>query len=446
MPRSNVVITGLGVVSSIGIGGDAYFQGLLEQQSGVTSLANRSDEGAKPSESDALEGQWIGGPIIEFDAKQYVRPRKALKVMCREIQTAFAASQLAIDEAGLAESFPASETGALKPMDIGTVFGSEMFYGPPSDMTDAIRHSVDEEGEFDPARFGVAAMKNVMPLWMLKYLPNMPACQVGIALNAHGPNNTLVLGDVSGPAATVEAVSCIERGIAKVMIAGATGTRVNTTRMNYRHDLPLASVFDPIERSARPHDLESAGVVGGEAAASLVLESREHAASRDANPIAKLVSYASCFVASGGMKRSERSVALESGVRGSAPALKLAIELALKDGDLQPEQVGLVVSHAMGDPVMDGAERAALQEVLPGVPVVAPTAAIGHTGAASGTMGIVTGVLALAKKMIPPTPSTTTTASDAGFVTEPEPLTKEAVVCLSQTSEGSATAIVLASV
>ena len=119
-----------------------------------------------------------------------------------------------------------------------------------------------------------------MPLWMLKYLPNMPACHVGIAVNAQGPNNTLVLGDVSGPAAMIEAASCIERGIAQVMITGASGTRINTTRMNYRGDLPIPEVFDPVSQSSRPHDPTSKGVVGGEGAATLVLENPEHASKR----------------------------------------------------------------------------------------------------------------------------------------------------------------------
>ena len=229
------------------------------------------------------------------------------------------------------------------------------------------------------------------------------------------------------------------------MIAGATGTRVNTTRMNYRHDLPLASVSDPVERSARPHDPESSGVVGGEAAVSLVLESMEHAEARGASPIARLVSYASCFDGSGGMKRAERCNGMESGVRGSSSALQSAIRVALEDAGLQSDQVSLVVSHAMGDPVMDEAERIALAEMLPEVSVVAPIAALGHSGAASGSIGLVTGVLAIAQKLIPPTPRTPTT-SDVGFVDQPTPLGEGAVICLSQTSEGGATAVVLSGI
>lgn len=444
MPRSNVVITGLGVVSSIGIGGEAFFDGLLQKRSGITSLANRTDGGAVPSASDILTGYWIGGPVTDFDAKQYVRPRKSLKVMCREIQTGFAAALLAVDDSGLAESFPLSDSGELQSQDVGIVFGSEMFYGSPLAMEDAIKASVTEDGKFDPSMFGGVAMKKVTPLWMLKHLPNMPACHVGIAINAHGPNNTLVLGDVSGAAAVIESVSYIERGIAKVMIAGATGTRINTTRMNYRADLPLPAVSDPVELSSRPHDPESIGVVGGEAAASLLIESEEHAQCRGANVLARIISYASCFVASGAMRKAKRSSTLESGERGSAEAIQLAISRALADAGLEPQQLGLVVCHGMGDPVMDLNERTALSAAVPGAPVVATIASLGHCGAASAMVDLVTGALALSKRQVPPTLRREQTTVEIGFRDVPEALQKDHVLCLSHTAEGSATATVLA--
>ncbi len=444
MPRSNVVITGLGVVSSIGMGGEAFFEGLLQKRSGITSLANRTDGCAVPSPSEPLTGYWIGGPVTDFNAKQYVRPRKSLKVMCREIQTAFAASQMAVDESGFGEFFPLSDSGELQSQDVGTVFGSEMFYGSPLDMEDAIKASVREDGTFDPSRFGGVAMKNVTPLWMLKHLPNMPACHVGIAINAHGPNNTLVLGDVSGAAAVIESISCLERGIAKVMIAGATGTRINTTRMNYRADLPLPAVSDPVELSSRPHDPESIGVVGGEAAASLMLETREHAQNREANVVARIISYASCFVASADMRRGKRSSTLEAGTRGSVDAIQSAMSRALADAEIQPHEVGLVVCHGMGDPVMDLAERTALLEVVPDAPVVATIASLGHCGAASAMVDLVTGALALSKQLVPPTIFKSSVGAGIGFLAVPEALQKNHVLCLSHTSEGSAIATVLA--
>jgi len=445
MPRSNVVITGLGVVSSIGIGGEAFFDGLLQKRSGIKSLANRTDGCAVPSSSDPLTGHWIGGPIVDFEPKQYVRPRKSLKVMCREIQTAFAASHLAIEQSGLNELLPLSDTGDLQSADVGTVFGSEMFYGSPLDMEDAIKASVTEDGNFDPAMFGGAAMKKVTPLWMLKHLPNMPACHVGISINAHGPNNTIVLGDVSGMAAVVESISCIERGTAKMMIAGATGTRINTTRMNYRADLPLASVADPVEFSSRPHDPESQGVVGGEAAAALVLETREHAENRGAVALARIASYASCFIASGGMRNAQRSSKPEPRSRGSAEAMKRSMMTALADAGAEASQVGLVVCHGMGDPVIDLAERTALEEVVPDSPVVATIASLGHSGAASGMVDLVAGALALMKRQVPPTVQCATTKTNVGFRDAPQTMSLNHVLCLSHTSAGNAIAVVLES-
>ena len=127
--------------------------------------------------------------------------------------------------------------------------------------------------------------------------------------------------------ALIESVSCIRRGIADLMISGASGTRINTTRLNYRNDLPIADVADPISESSRPHDPRSVGVVGGEGAATVVVESLEHAASRDAKPIALIAGTSSRFVASGGMRSGTRSTApdRDSG-RGSADAIELAID------------------------------------------------------------------------------------------------------------------------
>jgi len=443
MPRNNVVITGLGVVSSIGIGGEAFFQALLDKQSGIRSLAERTDDGPKPGACTEPAGIWIGGPILDFEPKQYVRPRKALKVMCREIQTVFAAAQLAIEHAGLSDDLPADPEGTVKPHDIGTVFGSEIFYGPSTEMQDAIVGCFREDGSIDESVFGGIAMKEMMPLWMLKYLPNMPACHVGISVNAHGPNNSLVLGDISGPAAMVEAASCIERGIAEVMFTGASGTRINTTRIIHHRDLPIPEVSSPVAHSSRPYDPESKGVVGGEAAAILILEQPERAAERGAKPIARMVSSASRFIPSKGMGLPLRSGEVNTDSRGSSEAIRLAAEAALADAEVTADQIGLVVGHAMGDPSADAAESAAIQAVVPGRPVTAPIASLGHTGAASGSVGLIVGTLALANGTVPPTIQSPTTSSEVGLRDEAEKMDGDYVLCLSHNTEGNAMAILL---
>jgi 3-oxoacyl-[acyl-carrier-protein] synthase II len=435
----------MGVVSSIGIGCDRYFESLLDRRSGITSLANRTDGGPKPDTMKEPPGLWIGGPILDFDAKQYVKPRKALKVMCREIQTAFAASQIAIDSAGLGDQLPASVDGTLDPSRAGAVFGSEMFFGPPSEMEDTMRACFREDGSFDPSRFGSVAMKQIMPLWMLKYLPNMPACHVGIALNARGPNNSVLMGDISSLAATIEAISYIERGLADLVITGGTGTRISTTRLNYRGDLPIPDVSEPIEMSSRPHDPTSKGVVSGEGAASLVLESASSAGQRGIEPIVRIVSYANRFVPSQGMRRPLRSSDVnDRQVRGSAPSIRLAIETALEDAEISAMQVGLVVSHGTGDPSCDAAEREAIEAVgLTTAPLVATVASLGHTGAGCGAIDLVTGALALAKGVAPPTLHHDDVIPQANFLREPAALRGDHVLCLSHNSEGNAIAMLL---
>src|SRR6056297_2672599 len=115
MPTSQVDITGIGVVSALGLRRQAFWESLLQGRSEIIALSQRTDGDVALPAGTHPAGTTIGGAVIDFDPKQWVRPRKALKVMCREIQTAFAASQMAIDDAGLTERLPASPDGSPRP-------------------------------------------------------------------------------------------------------------------------------------------------------------------------------------------------------------------------------------------------------------------------------------------------------------------------------------------
>lgn len=466
MPTSQVVITGIGVVSALGLRRHAFWESLLQGRSGIIPLAQRTDGDVALPAGTRPAGTTIGGAVTDFDPKQWVRPRKALKVMCREIQTAFAASQMAIDDAGLAERLPASPDGPLLPERIGTVFGSEMFYGRPDEMLDALRDCIGPDNRVDPSRFGNAAIRQVMPLWMLKYLPNMPACHVGIAINAQGPNNTLVLGDVSGPSAIIEATSCLRRGLADLIVAGAVGTRINATRINYRGDVPLTVTEHPPAEACRPHFPAATGTVGGEGAATMILETADAARHRGATPLAEVVSAASRFHASAAIRRRSQRLAgpaspssrgrgqpdeqastptrqpTDTG-RGAWRAVAAAIEAVLDDSGIDASRVGLIVGHAMGDPETDAAERRGLADRFPNTPVFTPIPGIGHCGAASGMFGIAAAAAAIVAGVIPPTVNARFAPAEANLISEPTPLSGDHVLCLTQTSEGACTAVLL---
>ncbi|MGA2798493.1 MAG: beta-ketoacyl synthase N-terminal-like domain-containing protein, partial [Thermoguttaceae bacterium] len=166
--KREIVITGAGVVSPIGIGQEAFWASLCEGRSGVRKLATFADPDLVP----------FGGEVVDFDPKDYVRQRKSLKVMSRDIQLGFAAADLACIEARHHEH-------AIDPERLGIVFGDDMIPCELQELVPAYRSCI-VDGRFQYNRWGEASMAEIFPLWMLKYLPNMPACHIGIAQDARG--------------------------------------------------------------------------------------------------------------------------------------------------------------------------------------------------------------------------------------------------------------------
>jgi 3-oxoacyl-[acyl-carrier-protein] synthase II len=270
------VITGLGVVTPIGIGMDAFVESLRAGRSGVTTISPFAEKGMPFN---------IGAPVRDFDGKQYVQPRKAMKVMSREIQTAYAAADLALKHAHLSKE-------AVDPDRFGVVLGSEMLYGEVDELADAFRHCMIER-QFHFEQWGKNAMQDIFPLWMLKYLPNMAACHIGIAHDARGPNNTIMQGEASSLVALMEAASYIQRGLADVALAGGTGSRLSEPALPFRGTIDVAQWQEEPTKASRPFDADRAGMVNGEGSGVLVLESREHAERRGARILARLAGFAS---------------------------------------------------------------------------------------------------------------------------------------------------------
>jgi 3-oxoacyl-[acyl-carrier-protein] synthase II len=423
MPQiHDAVITGVGVVSPIGIGKDAFWNSVLEGTSGIRRL-----DGAMGQVST----RGFGGNLVDFDPKAHVRPRKALKVMCREIQTAFAAASLAFVDAKL-------EPDSVPSDSIGTVFGSEMMSGEPEEVVDTMLDCGVASGQPRESDFGESAMRKIYPLWMLKYLPNMATCHVGIMLGALGPNNTVLLGDTSASAAVEEAISVMQRGLADVMITGAAGTRISPTRSIFTSGLDFGSLHQPVGASSRPMAKDRDGVIGGEAAAVIVMETRDVAKRRGAQPIAVVCGSASRFVPSPIVARRATGE-IDS-------AIRLSIEGALRAANVSAKDVGAVVSHAMGHPQIDLSEARTIEAILGSeVPVYAPIAAVGHTGAAAGAIGMVSAALMLEHGMVPPTVNAAERdpSCNVNLLTSPARLEKLYVLLLSHTAQGGAVAIVL---
>jgi 3-oxoacyl-[acyl-carrier-protein] synthase II len=369
-----VVVTGVGVVSPIGIGKDPFWKSLCAGESGVHRI---------PQYAATDLPVPIGAELQEFEPKKYVRPRKSLKVMCREIRTGFAAATLATEDAGIAAESVDSDR-------FGVVFGSEMIYGELPELEEIYRNCLVDK-KFVYARWGQRFPDDIFPLWMLKYLPNMVACHIGIAHDARGPNNTITLGEASSLLAITEATRIIERGHADVMIAGGAGNRLNITGMMYRGDSNLSHRSEDPPAASRPFEAHRDGMVNGEGAGALVLESYEHASARRAGILAQVLGCGGAF---------EPSYPL-SLITGTA--IRTAIQKALHDAELSASEIGHVNAHGLSTVHDDAVEAQAIRELLGDTPVTAPKSYFGNLGAGGGAVEIAASVLALANGQIPPT-------------------------------------------
>jgi len=416
--NTEVVITGVGVVSPIGTGKEAYWDSLREGRSGIGPLtfAEGTDLPVK-----------FGGEIEGFDPKQFVKPRKSLKLMSREIQVGHSAAVLAIQDANLNKA-------DLDPNRYGVVFGAEMFYCDLHELADAYRKCV-VDGQLRPELWGEGAMSDLNPLWMLKYLPNMVACHVAIAEDARGPNNTITLDEVSCLLALIEGANVIQRGDADVMITGGSGTRVNLTRMLYRGDGAWSHRHDDPQAACRPFDADRDGAVIGEGAGAFVIESRKHAEARGANILARVLGYGRFF--GGAADQRERRI---EGIRQS-------IHAALCDAKITAADVGHVNAHGSSQIEPDKIEAQAIRDCLGDTPVTAPKSYFGCLGAGTGVVEMAASVMAIDEGKVPATlnyerPDPLCPVN----VIRDEPLqaTSSLALVLNQSETGQAVAVVIA--
>jgi 3-oxoacyl-[acyl-carrier-protein] synthase II len=380
-PNRRVVITGLGVVCPLGLTPETLWTGLVEGTSGVVSLES-FPSGGLPLHH-AAEARCFRGEIDDFgplDGERKKAIRKGLKVMCRESQMAVAAAQRALDDSGAVAHHA--------PERFGCVFGSDYMLTLPEDFTAGVARCRDESGRFDARRWATDGMPQLTPLWLLKYLPNMPASHIAIYNDLRGPSNSLTLREASGHVAVGEAMVTIQRGAADVMVVGATGTRVHP--MKTVHALQTEQVAtgdgDPTTWS-RPFDRERSGMVLGEGAAVLVLEELESARRRSAKIYGEVLGHAArCATGPGAVGR--RGLAMEQ-------ALARSLEMA----GVGPSELGHIHAHGASTRIGDREEAAALHAVLGDssrrIPVVAAKSHFGNLGGGSGLVECAASILAM---------------------------------------------------
>lgn len=429
-----VVITGVGLVSPLGSSRAEYAAALAEGRSGVT---RRVDGDAWPTVGGFATG--FTGAIGDFgnlEGPQKKAIRKGLKLMCRETQMAVAAAQHALADGGGLDG--------ADPERIGVVLGSDYMLTLPDDYADAIRKCSDTGG-FDFDRWGGDGLDQMTPLWMLKYLPNMPASHIAIYNDLRGPNNSLTLRETGGLMAIGEAFRILARGDADRMIAGATGTRVLPLQAIHaqQHQQAVGEVGpneDPATLS-RPFDANPRGMVCGEGAGMLLLETLDSAQARSAAILGELVGFGSSTV-------SKPIAGSESLVGDNRTAVANAITSALSDAGLEAGSLGHLNADGLGDAAVDADEAAAIRAALgeTSVPVVALKSYFGALGAGSGVVELIGSLLAMDPSgplagALPRTLNHATTDGPLNVIAEPGTATGDAFVKLSTNPQGQAAAV-----
>lgn len=420
MPSQRYVITGLGVMTSLGLDAAANWQALKEGKSGIGPLRSFDVSG--------LPAQ-IGGELQGFDAKNYVEKsaRKGLSKMARTLQLAVAAAQAAMDHGKV-------NRDKLDPTRFGVEFGAGLVSVELPDLIEASTRSArpDLHAEIDLEKWGELGIPTIQPTFMLKYLPNFLACHVSMLLNAQGPNNSITETDAASLLALGEALRILQRGGADFFLVGGAESKINPLSM-VRLSLfeQLSTRNDDPTRAHRPYDRDRTGLVLGEGGAVLVLETLEHARSRGATIYAEVLGFGAGF---------------DTNMDGSG--LARAVRKALREANLGPADLDHINGHGLAtkwaDPFEARGLRQAFGDTMP--PVVSYKSSIGHMGAGGSVAELALSLLALQQGELPGTLNHETPDPECPLPVHTgaaRPIEKSAVLKIAFTNMGQCGAVVV---
>lgn len=365
MMKRRVVVTGMGVVHSLGQDIGTFWNAIKEGRNGISTVTkfDTTDFSTK-----------VAAEIADFDPSAYI-DKKDAKRMDLFCQYAVVAAQQAIDMAGL-------DASKLDPYRAGVLIGSGI--GGIKTLEDNCR-ILFEKGP-----------KRVSPFFVPMMIANMASGQVAIRFGFKGYNACVVTACATSNHSIGNAMRVIQNGEADVMITG--GAEASITPVGFVGFCAARAMTenDDPSTACRPFDKDRDGFVMGEGAGILLLEEYEHARKRGAKILAELVGY--------GCTCDAYHITAPS---PDGEAVARCIELALEDAGIQAEQIGYINAHGTGTPLNDPMESAVIRKVLgkhaDDVPVSSTKSMTGHLLGAAGGIEAVISVMALQDGFLPPT-------------------------------------------
>ena len=361
-----VVITGVGLISPLGIGTDETWQALCSGKSGVTEITR----------FDASRYQTkIAAEVKDFDAEDYL-PKKEAKRTERFIAFAIAASRMALEDSGLViDSRNSDRVGVITGCGLGGL-----------EILENTCETLDKKGP-----------RRVSPFFIPMMIGNMAPGMISIQLGAKGPNSSLATACAAGAHAVGDSVDIIRQGVADAMITGGVESVVNPTCIaGFNAMRALSTRNDEPEKASRPFDRDRDGFVVGEGSGILIIEALEHALERGAHIYAEITGY--------GMTGDGYHMTAPPPDGSGAVRCMLA---ALENAGLAPKKIDYINAHGTSTPLNDISETRAIKKVFNNhaykLAISSTKSMTGHLLGGAGGIETIFTALSVSEGLLPPT-------------------------------------------
>jgi 3-oxoacyl-[acyl-carrier-protein] synthase II len=377
--KRRVVVTGMGVVSALGLGVDETWSALRAGRTGIGPIA--SFDASRMSARVAAE-------VHSFSAADFVDNRKILRLLSRGEAYAMAAAKMAFRAAGLMQK-------ATDPGRGGVYLGCGKEGGPPERIFDGLRVAMDGD-RVDIDRFGSEGSKRIYALYLVEGLTNACLYYLTEAYHLQGTNTNIVGSGAAGAQAIGEAFRAIQRGDADYAIAGGFDAPINPANLVNLGALGILETGGRCAQSFRPFARDRSGSILGEGAGIVILEELGHACARNAPIHAELTGYA-----------ATTDPVLPPDLYHNWEALAEALRAALCDAGIEPDRTGYIHANGNASRLGDAQETLAIKNIFAEHAYRLPVSSIkpmtGDLMAAAGPLELIATTLAMKNGRIPPT-------------------------------------------
>jgi 3-oxoacyl-(acyl-carrier-protein) synthase len=379
------VITGMGMVTPLGIGKEENWKNLISGKSGIGPISRFDPRDLSID---------IAGEVKDFKASKLIKYRKAVKLSFHSVHLAVVAAQLAMEDSGIkVEEGDPSRFGCF----IGSGGGGyEDGPGFPDLVEPLLKSWSEEKKTFDPVKFGAEGIARTYPLFLLKTLPNNAFYYISLMFNIQGENDNIIASFTGGSQAIGDAARAIKRGATDVALAGGYDSLLLPATMFSFNTLELLSKNPSPAEACRPFDAKRDGMVLGEGAGMVMIEEMSRARKRGATIYAEISGYSSSSSAHHLYRPSP-----------TGNGISVAVKKGLNDAKTNPSAIDYINADGIGTVLGDKAETLALKNVFGShahqIPISSTKSMMGHIGTGAGAVELIISALAMRDNILPPT-------------------------------------------